>query len=244
VVLEEWKEILLQEVERSTQYKVAEKLGVSPSLVSKVVKGDYDAKISKLPFLVRAKLQPEPVKDGKWLDRLKHICSVYQVRDVAKVLNTSPSFLYTVIGDRCKSNCYKLRAKFEALFVDSQDIESLKLRIKRKHERNLKLISKTDELTLAVADAIYCNGVTSYEDLKDKFPRYGLSRSLNLLEKMGAVDIIQPDLIGRGRGQLPRCKYSIACKCSSPGNTDRCIECPLGKMISSLCGLDDDGDED
>ncbi|WP_016949796.1 helix-turn-helix transcriptional regulator [Anabaena sp. PCC 7108] len=242
VVLEEWKEILLQEVERSTQYKVAEKLGVSPSLVSKVVKGNYDAKISKLPFLIRTKLQPELVENDEWLDRLKYICSIYKVRDVAKALNTSGSFLYTVIGDRCKSNCYKLRVKFEAVFGDEKSIESLGIRKKRKADK--KKISQTDDLTIRVADAIYCGGVTSYEDLKDKFPQYKLSRSLNLLEKMRAINVIKPSLIGRGRGQLPKPKYTIACKCSSPGNNDKCANCPLGKMIISASSLLDEIDDD
>ncbi|MBD2570030.1 hypothetical protein [Anabaena lutea] len=243
VELEDWKEVLLQEVSRSNQYHVAMKLGVSPAMISKVIQGNYNTQASKLPLLVKSRLKPQTMshEESEWLERLKYICSIYRVRDVAKILDFSASYLYMVTADKIKTNSYNLKIEVMAKLYDDEILKNLKLRPKAVKKKSA--IKVTEDLTVAVADAIYCNGIASYDDLIEKFPRHGLSRSLSILEKMGAINVIKPSLIGRGKGTLPRSKYGIACKCSAPGNTDRCAECPLGKMIISVCGLDDDGEE-
>ena len=98
-------------------------------------------------------------------------------------------------------------------------------------------ISRFDKAVLNVVDAIFCADIISYQELKESFDKYVLSRTLNYLITKNLISVLrtEKEFFKHGRPADNRI-FKLGCNCPSPGICEKCGSCPLGQEIARIEG--------
>lgn len=103
MLAEDWLEVLRKEVDRTTQAAVARRLNLSPTTISLVLKGKYEASTERIEARVRTELMAETIECPVLGVITRKFCQEWQ--DKARREVGPASALHQEVYATCRGGC-------------------------------------------------------------------------------------------------------------------------------------------